>query len=90
MKSDEATIKNKNTNNAVTVTYSAYPNNNVNVAYVQIYKNKTLTGTVVASASFHKTQPHEATFRLPAGATYYAKISSYDGGSFTGVFVATY
>ena len=60
------------------------------MAYVQIYKNKTLTGTVVASASFHKTQPHEATFRLPAGATYYAKISSYDGGSFTGVFVATY
>ncbi len=83
-------IKNENQSNKVTVTYSAYPDSINNVAKVQIYKNGGFSGTPVASTSFNKTQPHTATFSLPAKKTYYAKITTLTGNSFTGVFTYTY
>ena len=89
-KNGRVAIKNTNQNNKVTVTYSAYPDSASNVAKVEIYKNGGFTGTVVSSSTFNKGQKHEVTFSLPANATYYAKITSVTGNSFTGTFEYTY
>ncbi len=83
-------IVNFNYNNAVTVTYSAYPNDAQYVARVEIYKDSSLTGGIVASSTFNKYQPHTETFVLPADTTYYAKISSATGNAFSGTFTAKY
>mgnify|MGYP001059618203 CR=1 FL=1 len=88
--SEKISIINFNHNNAVTVTYSAYPNDAQYVARVEIYKDGSLTGGIVASSTFNKYQQHTETFVLPAGATYYAKISSATGNAFSGIFTATY
>ena len=89
-KNDKVAIKNLNQSNKVKVTYSAYPDSANNVAKVQIYKNGGFTGVAVSTTTFSKTQPHTVTFSLPANATYYAKITSATGNSFTGTFTYTY
>ena len=89
-KNGKVAIKNTNQNIKVTVTYSAYPDNTSNVAKVEIYKNAGFTGVPVTSTTFNKTQPHTSTFSLPAKTTYYAKITTLTGNSFTGVFTYTY
>lgn len=83
-------IKNVKANNKVTVTFSAYPDSPSNVSRVEIYKNRGFTGTAVLTKTFNSANKYEATFSLPAGKTYYAKISSATGNSFSGTFVATY
>lgn len=83
-------IKNVNDNNKVTVTFSAYPDSMSDVSKVEIYKNSGFTGTAVTTTTFNSANKHDATFSLPAGATYYAKISSATGNSFSGTFIATY
>lgn len=83
-------IVNVNSNNKVTVTFSAYPDSASNVSRVSIYKNSGFTGTAVTTQTFNSANKHDATFSLPAGATYYAKIESATGNSFTGKFIATY
>jgi len=87
---DYVNIKNDNKNNAVTVTYSAYPYNASDVAKVEIFKVDNYTGTPYQVKTFNSRQQYTATFSLPKNTTYYARISSASGGSFRGEFVATY
>ncbi len=88
----KVTIHNENDNNAVTVSYSAVPDGYSDVVRVGIYETSQTTGTPLTSSTFTKANPHTATFKLPARATYYALISpvSYTGGSLSGQFKATY
>lgn len=69
-------ITNENSNNAVTVTYSAYPDSVTQTAKAIIYKYNDATGRV-AGSTFNISQRHTETFRLPAGAVYYVLIKPY-------------
>lgn len=83
-------IPNLNANNSVTVTFTANPDIPYCAAQVDIYSNKNFTGKPIVTNSFISTGTNIGTFTLPAGKTYYAKISSLSGHDITGTFVATY
>lgn len=83
-------IPNVNENNDVTVTFTAKPDQERCVTRVDIYMNMNFTGSSVATSTFISTSKNVGTFTLPAGKTYYAKISSLSGHDMTGTFVAIY
>ncbi|MDE6566251.1 MAG: hypothetical protein K2K70_00790 [Lachnospiraceae bacterium] len=83
-------IPNVNEKNDVTVTFTAYPDILPCATQVDIYKNMNFTGSPVTTKVFNRGNHIEPKFVLPAGKTYYAKISSYTGDDITGTFIATY
>ena len=82
-------IRNSCTLSQVEVTYTAMADSDDRVVKVEICKDSNLTD-VVASATFNSTQPHSATFLLPADETYYAKITPIGAKPVSGSFFAQY
>lgn len=82
-------ITNQNSNNTVTVTYSAYPDSAAQTAKVIIYKYNDASGRV-AGSTFNKSQKHTETFKFPAGATYYVMIKPSACTSASGTFTYEY
>lgn len=82
--------KSVNEKNDIVVTFTAKPDQERCVTQVDIYRSMNFTGTPVATSTFISTSQNIGTFTLPAGKTYYAKISSLSGHDMTGTFVAIY
>ncbi len=82
-------IRNLNENNQVIVTYTMAPDSDNMAAKIEICKDSD-GKSVVASTTFHGTQPHSAEFILPADQTYYARITPVGTQSVSGNFTAEY
>lgn len=82
-------IKNSCEQNQMDVTYTATADSDDKSVKVEICTDSNFSN-VIATATFNRTQPHSATFPLPANQTYYAKITPIGIQSVSGYFTAEY
>lgn len=80
-------IINSNVQNENIITYTATADSDDKTVKVEICKDTNFS-EVVASSTFNRTQPHSATFLLPANQTYYVRITPVGAQSVSGNFTA--